>query len=690
MPTKKMFFKKSMRCLFLLLLLVTSGQVYAQTKIDAHLQQNIAQLKASHKRVSAVQRETALLRVFLYFTSSDVAYTDAEIAALGGSVAARFDDMMLVMLPPSAFPILNQDKRVLSMEGDHTISDKLSKAVQHDSVVTWMNHGYTGTSYTPTKIGKLDGSGVLVGVIDGGLHVTSPAFLTEDVADIKPEHLRVKGFWSYENGKCTFYSGQSLIKYECDDREGSHGTHVAAVAAGSPITLSRGGQNFTWSGIAPKADILMSTGDGAGKLSSETSWWNAIIGVKDIFHYADSVKKPCVINISQGCNIGRHDDTHPFAKAMKTLTDNQPGHVVCVASSNEADADCSFQGTLHEADQQVSLKYKKVNRKYEYEVYNMTDTSSIRPELTIWGYNDEKEEVTYATLNAANPTCNLSDTIEAAIYTYCGGSYGNKRMYLIQLTPQIKGLRFTLSLNRVDHDVEVRGYAEDPGYFNAVDSSSIVPSNKESISPLACNNYVLSVGSYTTYDGTYLAYLSKELIPIRTGEEYGHVTTFSSYGYDWNGTYHPDVLCPGVQIESYLNACDTTVYHKSKVLDSDVTIFQDRSILGVMSGTSMAAPHMSGVVALLLQNNPQLTTSNIRAYLQASNKQLPDTTLQSKSGRLDAIALAKQAGIKLQDPTSIISTSVTSSAKPQKYLRKGKLVIIKDGEIYNAVGIRIE
>lgn len=91
------------------------------------------------------------------------------------------------------------------------------------------------------------------------------------------------------------------------------------------------------------------------------------------------------------------------------------------------------------------------------------------------------------------------------------------------------------------------------------------------------------------------------------------------------------------------------------------TTFGSNSGYGNMSGTSMAAPHVSGAAALLAAHNPSLSSASIKATLMNTVDQLPAWQSMVKSGGRLNIANA------LQNPTvcsyQLSSSSVTLPTK---------------------------
>jgi hypothetical protein len=64
------------------------------------------------------------------------------------------------------------------------------------------------------------------------------------------------------------------------------------------------------------------------------------------------------------------------------------------------------------------------------------------------------------------------------------------------------------------------------------------------------------------------------------------------------------------------------------------------------TGTSVAAAHISGVVALMLERNPRLTPNDVRAILSATAKKLPQGRNEIGAGLVDPVQALSKAGPK--------------------------------------------
>ncbi len=85
-------------------------------------------------------------------------------------------------------------------------------------------------------------------------------------------------------------------------------------------------------------------------------------------------------------------------------------------------------------------------------------------------------------------------------------------------------------------------------------------------------------------------------------------------------------------------------------------------------GTSMASPHVAGVVALMLSRNPALTPDQVAARLKSSARAFPSTCSQCGSGIVNANAAVDAAGGTTTPPTGNEvepnnSTSAAQSAR---------------------------
>ncbi len=90
---------------------------------------------------------------------------------------------------------------------------------------------------------------------------------------------------------------------------------------------------------------------------------------------------------------------------------------------------------------------------------------------------------------------------------------------------------------------------------------------------------------------------------------------FSSRGIPGDPLYQPTITAPGVDIVA---ARAVTGVITTLAAPQDAELGTDAVRYTTMSGTSMAAPHISGVVALMLEANPTLTPDQVKSALQST------------------------------------------------------------------------
>ena len=128
-----------------------------------------------------------------------------------------------------------------------------------------------------------------------------------------------------------------------------------------------------------------------------------------------------------------------------------------------------------------------------------------------------------------------------------------------------------------------------------------------------------------------------------TGTRNGPVSDFSSRGKAGDQSTYPDISAPGEDITSscriYLPICTTG-------LDP-----RENGDYNTISGTSMATPHISGIVAQLFQANPAATPAQVEAAIESTAYKYTDgapyepgsngtTSFDKGHGLVDVVAAA--------------------------------------------------
>jgi hypothetical protein len=171
--------------------------------------------------------------------------------------------------------------------------------------------------------------------------------------------------------------------------------------------------------------------------------------------------------------------------------------------------------------------------------------------------------------------------------------------------------------------------------FMVSGSGTVSGDNKYGISEPSCTNSLLSVAAYTaqytTGGGSVVG---------------GAIASFSSIGPRYDEVLKPEISAPGVAVVSSI----------SSFTDVAVTSVQNVNFNGrtypfaKFSGTSMASPMVTGVVALILEANPYLSAEQVKNIVLESAREdnytgvIPLTgSTQWGWGKLDAYTAVKLA-----------------------------------------------
>jgi len=153
---------------------------------------------------------------------------------------------------------------------------------------------------------------------------------------------------------------------------------------------------------------------------------------------------------------------------------------------------------------------------------------------------------------------------------------------------------------------------------------------------------------------------------IGAGEKDGTLAGFSSRGYKWesgdfvmpdgsNWTYNNEItiVAPGVDIIS--TRAVTNAGANGGEADIDAMDATHLPFYTMISGTSMATPHVAGIVALMLEANPALDNLTIKKLLQESATNMPGyERFEVGAGYVNArAAVAAAKGFNMSHKTTV-------------------------------------
>lgn len=431
----------------------------------------------------------------------------------------------------------------------------------------------------------LNGQGVLIGIVDSGVDVAHRAFKTA------AGNTRFRYFWDQTGGGTPpegYYMGTEYTEDALNELLQSsgqsallpgdpsgHGTAVAGIAAGND-------PDADYRGVAPEAGLI---GVRLGTSSGYPRTSELMQAVNYCLQCALALQQPLVINLSFGNSYGDHTG-QSLLEDYLNLAATIGRTCIVTGTGNEGAAALHAGGFLTEP---TTL---------------LLSVGAFQPALSIQLWKAFADEMTFSLISPTGETTGaLATTGSVQRFTLSGvdvriligrpapiqlrqgiyiellplsGDYLISGIWQIVLTPlRVSTDRYDLWLPTSEAlSGDTRFLTPDP-YLTLT-----IPSTASSL---------ISVGAYNSATNT--------------------ISSFSGRGYTALGGVKPDLLAPGEALRAPLSS-------------------PGQSFFSSFTGTSFAAPVVSGAAALLmewgivLENDPELYGQKIKAYLQKGARPL--------------------------------------------------------------------
>ncbi|PSL06133.1 Fn3 domain-containing protein [Haloactinopolyspora alba] len=477
--------------------------------------------------------------------------------------------------------------------------------------------GMTGADIAQSELG-LDGDGLRVGIIDTGIDIDHPD-LGGSGADDATEFPTRRVVAGHDFVGDDYNADPSSPAYEPDpqpdpnpdDCQG-HGTHVAGIVGADGDTASGGVR-----GVAPAVEFGAYRVFGCG--GSTTS--DIILAALE----QALVDDMDVVNMSLGAGFVSSPD-YPTAVASDALVEQ--GVTVVASIGNNGTAGTWSAGAPGVGDDVIGVASFD-NTEYDARMFTVSPDgrevgyghASGSPEPPVEG---SLPMARTGTPDTPDDGCDSAGELPDLSGTVALVQRGECYFYDKAINAQNAGAEAVILYNNV------------PGSF-APTVAPPTPDDPPVTVPVVAISQQdgLELNSRIAAGETTLTW-TDETTTVENATA-GLISSYSSYGMSSDLTLKPDLGAPGGLIRS--------------------TYPLEKDGYGVLSGTSMAAPHVAGAVALLLQARPDLEAGEVRDVLQ-NHADPADWSLVPDSGYIEPTH-RQGAGMLDIDDAALAETSVT-------------------------------
>jgi subtilisin family serine protease len=552
-----------------------------ETSMDPRLQ--LAVVNRRSGRRALVTSSTSEDEVAVVARVQDVQAWESIPDVLPGSVLGRAQEGFIVTgrIDAARVAAVRSSPAVLSLKASQPVHASLAKTVESMRV---------RADLLPPGVKPNGGAGVIVGIVDFGGDFAHPNFRKADGS------TRLLALWDQAGktraGDAVKY-GRLYASAEINtalkaaspyaalgynprwESQGTHGTHVMDIAAGN-------GRGTKVPGVAPNADLIFveaSVRDIAwqGPDVVGKSFGDSVMLLEAMRFIVDQAgDRPCVVNVSLGTNGGPHDGTSLVEQGIDALLREKPNRAVVIAAGNAQLDGIHAQGTIApNATADLVWKVEEVvGGEFEcwYDGAARMEATLIGPDGTAFG--PVAPDANSTIMNGTQPAIFISNRLN--------DPNNRQNQVNIWIAADVAGGEWTvrlrlLSATAIPYHAWIERNDEGQGSFKA-------PASSHALGSISTGFESIVVGSYDAH---------KPGFPL---------SSFSSAGPTRDGRHKPELSAPGHHVLAAWSRSPDALTRKS--------------------GTSMAAPAVSGLIALVYaeakRGGKSLTIEQLRQKLLAA------------------------------------------------------------------------
>lgn len=441
---------------------------------------------------------------------------------------------------------------------------------------------------------NLDGTGVLIGMVDSGIDYLNPEFIREDgtsrIEVIWDQTVQVENsnyyvgteFSNNDINKAIERSknGENLYDIVPSRDENGHGTKMAGIIGArgykSEIRGIANNSNYAVVKLVPSPNFEKQLRENGVPVVPVYNSGEVLSGIEFLNEYALKVRKPIVIFIGVGTTIAAHNANNIISRYLTNISDRR-GIVIVSGTGNEGGSEGHYSDTIKYTGEENKIELN-ISKEMKYFTVLVWVSRPSKMAINVISPSGEESKYISSQVNKEKIVRYILINTSLKVNYYDPDIYTGNQVIMLRFDNIKKGI----------WTIRLRGdYVLNGSFHIWLYPSKLLPQGTKFLKPNPYNT--LTIPSTAVNVVTVAYYNSNNDTSVAE----------SGRGYNVDGSINPDITTGGVNI---------------------LTTTPGGNIQAV-SGSSVATAIVAGVCSLMLQwgivdkNDIQMFSTKVRSYL---------------------------------------------------------------------------